>query len=48
MREIWRIIGEFKDETNSFLLYNINQYITLISHHAKGDYRKAFMKAADL
>ena len=25
----------------------INQYLTLISHHAKGDPQKALMKAAD-
>ena len=49
MREIWRfsaIYGDLKDETKKFLLYN--QYLTLISHHAKGDPRKALMKAADL
>ena len=41
-----RFICDFKNETKKFLLYN--QYLTLISHHAKGDPRKALMKAADL
>ncbi len=41
-----RFIGDFKDETKNFLLYN--QYLTLISPHAKGNPREALMKAADL
>ena len=41
-----RFIGDLTDETKNCLLYN--QYLTLISHHAKGDPRKALMKAADL
>ncbi len=36
-----RFIGNFKDETKHFLLYY--EYLTLISHHAKGDPRKALM-----
>ncbi len=41
-----RFIGDFKDETLNFLLFN--QYLTLTLHHAKGDPRKALMKDADL
>ena len=43
---LWRFIGDFKDVTKNFLLYN--QYLTLISNHAKGDLRKALKKATDL
>ena len=39
-------IGDLTDETKFFLHYNM--YLTLISHHAKGDPRKALMKADDL
>ncbi len=41
-----RFIGDLIDETKNFLLYK--QYLTLSSHHAKGDPQKAIMKAADL
>ncbi len=41
-----RFIGDLTDKTKTFLLFN--QYLTLISHHAKGDSRNALMKAADL
>ena len=41
-----RFTGDLTDGTKKFLLNN--QYLTLISHHAKGDPRKALMKAADL
>ncbi len=42
----FRFIGDFKDDTKLFLLHN--QYLTLISRHAKGDPRKTLMKDADL
>ena len=41
-----RFISDLKDESKKFLLYN--QYLTLISHYAKGHPRKALMKAANL
>ncbi len=41
-----RFIGDFKDETKQFL-YEY-QYLTIISHHAKGDPQKSLMKATDM
>ena len=40
------VFGDFKDEIKIFLLYD--QYLTLISHHVKGDPQKALLNAADL
>ena len=43
-----RFIGDFKVERKFFFCINTEQYLTIISHHAKEDSRKALMKAADL